>query len=241
MHNPKKKLQPFLLLPEQSVYLSTQILMYLIHIWKAGIFALIIQFTVNSVINLISHVNIAALKTFTFKEHVTSRKKHVDLFFLWIHLLLFYWGDYVTLQTNGSKSSYLAYNTSAVVVEGHRHMMFHLVACHSAFIALSFLPHKLSSSTYEIALGIDDNAKSEFRTSGGGVAASEYVGQVLNCASGNDFWLSWTMTGVSFGFGMRFGENTMLQWQDAETSHDVNTISFASQSKAVWQIATVVG
>ena len=120
-------------------------------------------------------------------------------------------------------------------------MMFHLIACHNAFIAMSFLPHKLSSSTYEIALGIDGNTRSEFRTSVGGVAVTEYVGQVLSCASGNDFWLSWTMTSVSIGFGLRFGENTMLQWQNSESGHDVNTISFASQSVALWQIATVVG
>lgn len=150
-------------------------------------------------------------------------------------------GDFVTLRTNGSAVNSVVYNTSAILVDGHRHMTLHVIACQSAYLALSLLPTTTSAYTYELALGIDANTKSELRTAVGGVAVAEYAGQVLDCSLGNDFWMSWTSTGVSVGSGSVFGANTMLQWQDPDSGHDVNCVSFASQSPTQWQISTVVG
>jgi Farnesoic acid 0-methyl transferase len=150
-------------------------------------------------------------------------------------------GDYVTLRTNGSVSSQIVYNTSTIMVDGHRHMLLRITACHSAYLALSFLPGKTSTYTYEVALGINDNTKSELRTSVGGNAVAEFDGQVLACEYGNDFWISWTVSGISIGYGTRFGANAMLQWEDGDTGHDVNAVSFASRSPAQWLMSTVIG
>jgi hypothetical protein len=150
-------------------------------------------------------------------------------------------GDFVTLRTNGSVSNPVIYNTSTIMVDGHRHLLLHITACQSAYIALSFLPGKTSSYAYEVALGINDNTKSELRTSVGGTAVAEYDGQVLACSSGNYFWISWIAYGVRIGYGTHFGTNAILQWEDGDNGHDVNTVSFASQSTAQWQIATVIG
>jgi len=147
----------------------------------------------------------------------------------------------VSLLTNGTADSPVVYNTSAIMVDGHRHMLLHIISCQSVYIALSLLPSKTMSYTYEVALGINGNTMSELRTSVAGAAVAEYPGQVLSCLSGNDFWLSWTSTGVSIGIGSRFGMNAMLQWQDEDTGHDINSVAFASQSLTTWQIATVVG
>lgn len=150
-------------------------------------------------------------------------------------------GDSVTLHTNGSDSTQVIYNRSAIMVDGHRHLLLHITACQSAYIALCFLPGKTSSYAYEVALGINDNTKSELRASVGGTAVAEYDGQVLSCSYGNDFWMSWTTRGISIGYGTRFGANMILQWEDYDNGHDINSVSFASQSSAQWQIATVVG
>ena len=120
-------------------------------------------------------------------------------------------------------------------------MLLHITACQSAYLALSFLPGKTSTYTYEVALGIKNNTKSELRTSVGGTAVVDFDGPVLVCEYGNDFWISWTVYGISIGYGTRFGDNTMLHWEDGDIGHDVNTVSFASGSPAQWQISTLIG
>ena len=130
------------------------------------------------------------------------------------------------------------YNFSYVSILGRDDYVFQVVACESVYLELSEVPGNPHTLNYEIALGIDNNAKTEIRAEVGGPAMASHQGQVLDCEGVRAFWVSWDQGYVEVGTGtsVRDTRSVLVSWQDP-SPHKVNAMGASVKEgvQASWE------
>jgi hypothetical protein len=126
--------------------------------------------------------------------------------------------DHITLVDSGTWPTNFTY----AVILGRESYVLEVVACQGVFVELSEIPGNPKASSYEVALGIDDNTKSELRLGLGGSVLQSHSGAVLHCSELKAFWFAWNRGTLTAGLGSTVGSNQILQ------HHDSNALSIHS-------------
>ena len=112
-------------------------------------------------------------------------------------------------------------------VYGDNRVEFTAHACSNAFISLAQIMFESRSLAYEVALGINDNTRSEIRDEVGGESKVSHDGAVLNCDEPQKFWIRWGRDTDGIQVGRGDGDTPFMSW-DNPTLHDINAIGLGS-------------
>ena len=122
--------------------------------------------------------------------------------------------------------------------------VFSVSTCNDARVALSQLPGIFTHFTYELSIGAQSNSKTTLKGAVGGAILVEVdTPAILDCQNLRSFWISWRRGELSFGKGSVPEQGRVLFYQDANSWHDVNALSFATNagSVGVWDISVFTG
>ena len=114
--------------------------------------------------------------------------------------------DHITVIDTGSWPNEFTYST----ILGQTSTIIQVIACQSIFIELSEIPGNPKTLSYEIALGIDMNSKTEIRSGVDGAVLATHEGEVLHCLELKVFWLQWDRGMVEVGTGDVVGTDQLL-------------------------------
>ena len=123
-------------------------------------------------------------------------------------------------------------------------VVFRVMACSDAQVALSQLPGIFTHYTYELLVGVESNSKTILKSAIGGATLTEVDSpQILDCQSERAFWISWKFGELSFGKGSVPEQGRMLYYQNSADWHDINALSFLTPAGTVgrWMTSAFSG
>ncbi len=125
------------------------------------------------------------------------------------------------------------YDNAWIDVLGQQNLVFHVMACTNAHLALSSLPKKITILTYEMVIGDHNNTRTLLRDSiGGSILAQSVTPGILSCDQYRTFWLSWTIHSIRFGVGNHVGQQEYLTWIAPTVRHIASIGLTTSQGSA---------
>ena len=147
--------------------------------------------------------------------------------------------DSSTMYTYGNTT----YESAWIPVSGSTNLVFSVQACSDAFFTLSEVQGNPYMTSYEIALGINGGEVNELRHGVGSTSPGDtYNGQLLDCNTQKDFWVSWVGGNFEFGRGHSFGIDRVLTYFH-DTPHDTNAVAITTSNnvKGTWVFDAAVG
>ena len=138
-----------------------------------------------------------------------------------------------------------SYNQMSKSIAGQSSVVFQVMACRDAHVALTQQFNNLQSPTYEIIIGGNNNRNSFIRN-GIGTAEELYrvdTPDVLDCNSYRTFWVRWnTDNKLGVGRGAIVGRNQFMDWVDPQKrTFSGLTISTYYDQPGLWDFSFVHG
>lgn len=137
-----------------------------------------------------------------------------------------------------------SYNQMSKSIAGQNSIVFQVMACRDAHVALTQLFNNLQSPTYEIIIGGNGNRNSFIRD---GNTFEEFYrvdsADVLDCNAYRTFWVKWNVDSkIVVGRGAVVGANQFMDWLDPQRrSYSGLTISTYYDQPGLWDFSFVDG
>lgn len=137
-----------------------------------------------------------------------------------------------------------SYNQMSKSITGQNSVVFQVMACRDAHVALTQQFNNLQSPTYEIILGGNGNRNSFIRD---GNTFEEFYRidspDVLNCNAYRTFWVKWNVDSkITVGRGAIVGVNQFMEWLDPQRRPFSGlTISTYYDQPGLWDFSFVDG
>jgi hypothetical protein len=110
-------------------------------------------------------------------------------------------------------------------VSDQSELVFGVMACKEAHVALSNVPGIVTHLTYELVIGMADNSLTALKNGVDGPLLSQTSSPgILDCDTVRMFWISWAGGAISFGKGTIPESNRVLYYKDP-SSHSINALS----------------
>jgi len=120
---------------------------------------------------------------------------------------------------------------------------FSVTACKEANVILSQIPGIFKYRSYEVLIGTAENTETWLRRSDNGALLAFMVTPgILNCETHQFFWISWTISSISFGKGNIPQQNRIL-YHNEHPGHALNSLSIRTPAgvRGVWGFASIYG
>ena len=124
------------------------------------------------------------------------------------------------------------------------YLLFELMACSDAQIILAAVPENYTGEAYRIDLGTENNQKTTITKlpEGSMTPVKSDTSDLLNCTVAKPFWVMWTQTSISVGFGP-LGLNALATLQDNNMTCRFNemAVSTTNMKSGYWDVKKSAG
>ena len=126
---------------------------------------------------------------------------------------------YISSETNTT------FNDMVFSTAGRTDLVFSVLACKEARVALSQIPGVLTHYTYELVIGTQENSLTVLKNGIDGPTLTQVTTPgILDCAVNRNFWITWKDGTLSFGNGTVPEGNRILYHRDSNM-YPINAVS----------------